>query len=102
MPGIRSITRGGPCAVVALAFLGLAAGGAVAEQRQATLLVTVEVVDACSAATGTSGLEAQGCESGATPVAVIRESAAGGPAGDDPSAPVARVAEPSGYVTVVY
>jgi hypothetical protein len=100
MPDNRSLARGGSTAAAALALSILVAPAALGEQRHATMTVSVEVVDACRAETGESGLAGQACRSRAQPVAVLREATSSTAPGG--SAPLTRLAEPGGYVTVVY
>jgi hypothetical protein len=101
MPEIRSLARGGAVAAAALMLQGWAASCGLAGQVQGTLAVSVEVVETCHAATDSAGLAAQGCDGPAAPVAVLREPAPAAAAPSEP-APLMRVSEPGGYVTIVY
>jgi hypothetical protein len=102
MPDFRSMPRVGAMLVAALALLPLTVTEVTAGQRQSTLSVTVEVVDTCHAATGRSGLAMHECASDATPLAVLREPGRDSATASRAAAPLLRLAEPDGYITVVY
>jgi hypothetical protein len=73
---------------------------AMATQRTATLAVSVQVVDACGAATGPSGLAGQSCTGSSQPIAVHQEAPAAAQSATSGSA-IERQAEGT-LITVIY